>query len=137
LEGGLVTGPIELSLPAEADLLFLVRLHVGAAASRIMTVEEIEDLQLAVMELCMSLLDPHGGADGRLSIVFTSDDESIEVVCTLTGPGRPLEDGRNDGLSEPWSTRILDALVDEHRTSIGEGSSLAWLRKKRAQVDRR
>ncbi len=47
---------VELTLPVRADLVVLARFAAGTIASRAdFDVEEIEDLRLAVDELCVSL----------------------------------------------------------------------------------
>ncbi|HLK44438.1 MAG TPA: hypothetical protein VKT18_00555 [Acidimicrobiales bacterium] len=116
----------ELAIPAWPDFLFLVRLHVGAVASRMdMTVQEIEDLHLAVDELCLSLLGPAEPPRGRLEVSVTWDDEALDVRCRLSG-----NDSATAAL-DPIAGRILTALVDEHGLTADEGAPVAWLRKRR------
>jgi hypothetical protein len=141
-----MTEHVDLSLPAHSDLLFLTRFHVGAVASKInFGLEDVDDLQLAVEELCLSLLGPNGGgvgmagSEGRLSIVIAWDDLSVTVTCTLTRS--PADGATPDGspasgvvrgvLPSELSARILDALVDDHGTSSEDGRLEAWLRKQR------
>ena len=55
---------VELTLPIRADLVVLARFAAATIASRAdFDVEEIEDLRLAVDELCISVAD--GSADGH------------------------------------------------------------------------
>ncbi len=127
-----MTDVVELSLPVEADLLVLARLTAATVASRAsFDVEEIEDLRLAVDELCIALIQGQG--DGRLELRFSRDEDQIEVLGTLRpGPGIPgggIAGQSDDGLSQ----RILDALVDEHGHESTDGRSQAWLRKRRAR----
>jgi hypothetical protein len=129
-----VSDVIDLSLPAGADLLVLARLTAATVASRAgFDVEEIEDLRLAVDELCVSLL--HEGADGRLNLAFTRDDTLIEVSCTFrpasTSNGTSAEGNALQGLS----AQILDALVDEHGRENLAGDDRAWLRKRRSRQE--
>lgn len=125
---------VALTIPAAPEFLQLVRLHVGAVGARIdMTVEEIEDLHLAVEELCLSLLSPNGGSDGRLVVDVGWDATSLEVTCTLVGgdgADRPIG---SSALPGDLSKRILDALVDEHGSSLDGGAPTVWLRKRRRQ----
>lgn len=127
-----MTDVVELTLPVEADLLVLARLTAATVASRAnFDVEEIEDLRLAVDELCIALIQGQG--DGRLELRFSRDGDHIEVVGTLRpeagAPGGDLLGQSDDGLSE----RILDALVDEHGHDSSDGRPQAWLRKRRAR----
>ena len=135
LEDVAVTEQIELILPAQPEFLFLARLHVGGVASRMaMTIAEIEDLQLAVEELCLTLLGPNGPYEGRLRFDVRWDSELIEVRCQLTEAPALDASGAGDlsaGLPHSLSERILDALVDEHGASVENGARVAWLRKRR------
>ena len=116
----------ELAIPAWPDFLFLVRLHVGAVASRMdMTVQEIEDLHLAVDELCLSLLGPAEPPQGRLEVSVTWDHEALDVRCRLSG------DDTAKAALDPIAGRILNALVDEHGLTVEQGEPVAWLRKRR------
>jgi serine/threonine-protein kinase RsbW len=127
-----VTDVVELSIPVQADLVTLARLTAATVASRAgFDVEEIEDLRLAVDELC--LLAVEGGRDGRLELRFTSGVEEIEVSCTFEpgvgGSVPEFAEGPGDGLSG----RILEALVDEHGEGHEGGRRRTWLRKRRAR----
>ncbi|HEY7915792.1 MAG TPA: ATP-binding protein [Acidimicrobiales bacterium] len=125
---------IELSLPASAELLVLARLTAATVASRAgFDVEEVEDLRLAVDELCISMVEE--GAGGRLRIEFVRDAGLIEVSC-----GHEPEPGgagsvTGDPTLRDLSARILDALVDEHGRDTRGGQKRAWLRKQRARQE--
>jgi serine/threonine-protein kinase RsbW len=118
---------VELSIPVQADLVVLARLTAATVASRMgFGIEDIEDLRLAVEELCLSVV----GAthDGRLHLRFDTDSDTLGVECRYepaadsTPPGPPDDDD--------LSLRILDALVDDHGRKDGE-TPTAWLRKRR------
>lgn len=121
--------PVELTIPVESDLVVLARLTAATVASRVgFDVEEVEDLRLAVDELCVSIVN--GAGVGRLNLTFIGDDGSVEVVGVLDQPAvEPVQlDG---GYSEhDLSLRILDALVDEHGEENGNGQRRVWLRKR-------
>jgi hypothetical protein len=127
-----VTEHVELSVPARSDFLSLARLHVGGVATRMdVTVEELELLQLAVEELCLSLVRPHASAESRLQLVIEWSDEVVEVHCHLshprTSPGH-AEGGETEPLAEELSRRLLDAIVDEHGASFDDEQWSTWLR---------
>jgi serine/threonine-protein kinase RsbW len=126
---------IELTLPARTDFFYLVRLHVAAVASRIdMTLEDVEDLHLAAEELCMSLLSLSPSAPDRLAVEIAWDPTVIAITCRLIGEadlGRPTGAWTNEGFPELLSTRILDALVDEHGVTMDGDQPTTWLRKRR------
>ena len=96
--------------------------------------EEIDDLRLAVDELCLLVLQ--GRRAGRLHLAFAADPARIDVWCSYDGsdePGGTTDD--DDDVSEGLSARILDALVDEHGPSTLDGFPGAHLRKNRARSD--
>ncbi len=121
--------PVELSIPVQADLILLARLTAATVASRAgFDVEEVEDLRLAVDELCVSVVN--GSSSGRLELTFISNADDVEVTCVVIGAEPPDEGLASDHSELDLSVRILDALVDEHREEVGEGQSRGWLRKR-------
>jgi hypothetical protein len=125
---------VELSLPARPDLLFLVRMTAAAVASRAdFGYDQIEDLRLAIDELCLSI-SGETAVDGRLQLLFKWGDDAIEVVGVYE-IDQPDGAARGDlAVAQPaneLSERILDALVDEHGTDVVGGCPRAWLRMRR------
>jgi hypothetical protein len=123
---------VALTVPATPDYLSLARLHVGELASRRdVDVEQLELLQLAVEELCLSLIRPRASAQSRLHLDFEWDRDSVGVRCRLSNPlpapGAVTLEGREER-AELLSRRLLDALVDEHGSSLEEDEPSAWLR---------
>ncbi len=127
-------GVVELTVPVESDLLVLARLAVSTIAARSsFDIEEIDDLRLAVDELCLSVL--RGRRTGRLHLVFVGEADRIKVRCDYLGSdpdAEPADDGDPTG---ELSARILDALVDEHGPASDAESAGWWLRKLRAPRD--
>jgi len=125
---------VEIALSVKEDLLVLARLTVSTVASRVgFDVEEIDDLRLAVDELCLLVL--RGRRTGRLLLTFASDPGRIDVWCSYDGADEPdLQTNAAAGLAE-LSGRILDALVDEHGPSTRDGLPGAHLCKRRVGSD--
>ncbi len=130
--------PVELVLPVEDDLLVLVRFTVSAVASRAgFDIEEIEDLRLAVDELCLLVLE--GRRSGRLLLAIAADAGRIDVWCHYDGTeeaGADRPDTGGDGDDAGLSARILDALVDDHGPASRNGVTGAHLCKQRARTGR-
>jgi anti-sigma regulatory factor (Ser/Thr protein kinase) len=126
-----MTEHVELSVPATPAHLYLVRMHVGAIAARGgMDIGEVEDLRLAVDELCLSVLDAVGTPSGRLHVTTVTRDDGLEVRCRRTGSSSPVEvRAHGAGLPTSLSMHILDALVDAHGTTTEDGDRIAWLIK--------
>lgn len=133
---------VELSIPVQADLVVLARLTAATVASRAgFAVEEIEDLRLAVEELCLSLVP--SSSQGRLHLSYRWRGDTIEISCSLEAaegmaPGSaaaaardsPLAEGEMAAPAADLSLRILDALVDDHGRDVAQGRARAWLRKR-------
>ena len=132
---------IELRLPVAADLIVLARLTTATLAARAgFDVEEIEDLRLAVEELCLTL----GPSDqrGTLHLEFFQSDHEIEISCTLEAETPGLRGADVNGVSpvptleDDLSDRILEALVDAHGYDTRDANPRAWLKKSRARASR-
>ncbi len=120
---------VDLAIPVKADLVVLARLTAATVAARAgFGVEDIEDLRLAVEELCLSLVRTDD--DGRLNFAFEYVPDAITVKCCFEP--QPGWDGAASGVVDDLSLRILDALVDEHGREQRDGKLCAWLRKRRA-----
>lgn len=129
--GNSSTMTVDLSIPVKADLVVLARLTAATVAARAgFGVEDIEDLRLAVEELCLSLV--RSDDDGRLNFTYECAAETITVTCWFEP--QPGWDGAASGAADDLSLRILDALVDEHGREQRQGRLCAWLRKRRAHT---
>jgi serine/threonine-protein kinase RsbW len=127
---------IELTFPARGDLIVLARLVTSAISARAgFDIEELEDLRLAVGELCLLTLQGHDSRYGDLRLELSVLDDAIGVQCTLEHAAPSGETHPDEDESALLSQRILDALVDEHGRESQDGSVRAWLRKRRGVHD--
>lgn len=129
----LVTGDrIELRFPARGDLIVLARLVTSAISARAgFDIEELEDLRLAVGELCLLTLQGSDERYGDLRLELTVLGDAIGVVCTLERATAGDAPGPEGTEIAQLSEQILDALVDEHGRESQDGFVRAWLRKRR------
>lgn len=103
---------IRLTLPAQPGYIRLARLTAAGLASRLgFTYDEVEDLRIAVDELCYLLLGA-GQTTGQVTLVFNTEAPGLEVRGE--GPSGPRR-GEFAELSE----QILKAIVDDYE--IGDG----------------
>ena len=122
---------VRLAVPATPEFLRLARVTATGLASRLgFTFDEVEDLRLAIDELCYSLIGSKGRA-GRVELRYVVLEQALEVegVGAFDGPVGELS------LSE-LSERILTALVDEHELAAGDGVPRFRLLKRRSATDR-
>jgi serine/threonine-protein kinase RsbW len=119
---------VELSIPVQADLVVLARLTAATVAARAgFGVEDIEDLRLAVEELCLSLVGT--ARDGRLHLTYECEGNAITVQCWYEDADGRV--GMPATGADDLSLRILDALVDEHGREVRDGRPSAWLCKRK------
>jgi len=124
---------VSLTFPARGDLVVLARLVSSAIAARVgFDIEELEDLRLAVGELCLLALQGSDARHGDLQLEFTISEDSLDISCTHGGAAPPRGSGNEEGAeADELSEQILSALVDEHGREQEDGSVRAWLRKRR------
>jgi serine/threonine-protein kinase RsbW len=100
---------VRLAVPASPEFLRLARVTAAGLASRLgFTFDEVDDLRLAIDELCFGLTGPEGRL-GTLHLRFLIRDNGLEVE----GEGH-FEDGNKQAQLSDLSSLILPALVDEH-----------------------
>ena len=133
----LATGDrIELTFPARGDLIVLARLVTSAISAKAgFDIEELEDLRLAVGELCLLTLQGHDARYGDLRLELSVLDDAIGIQCTLEHAAPGGETQPDEDESALLSQQILDALVDEHGRESQDGSVRTWLRKQRGVHD--
>ena len=124
-----------LVVPAAAEYLRLVRLTAAGLASRLsFTFDEVEDLRIAVDELCHLLLmaeDPTDAAASGLSrtieLCYRSDTDLIRIDGSTQHEGEIPEPGE-------LSLQILTALVDNVALDQEDGRIAFHLTKQREPV---
>jgi serine/threonine-protein kinase RsbW len=107
---------VEVSLPADRDYVAALRAFVTAlAAHSDLTVDEIEDLQIAVDEACALLL-PHAEAGGQLAVHVELAAAGVAVVVSVPAGAGAVPD--RSGFS--WT--VLSAVADEMHVTSGGGT---------------
>lgn len=96
---------IRMTIPAMLAYVRLPRVAVAGLATRSgFSYDEVEDLRLAVGEVCQVLLDG-ADRDGTLTIAFGVERGRMDVEVTAEGPAGRDTDG------ERLSEQILEATV--------------------------
>jgi anti-sigma regulatory factor (Ser/Thr protein kinase) len=113
-------GPVELRLPAEPELTSMVRLAAsGLASITAFTIDEIEDIKIAVTEVMISLIE-HGDGD-HLSIEFSIDDDRFTVRgCTPASSFDP------DNADLQLSRTVLAEVGSAHGMRSIDGRAEIW-----------
>jgi serine/threonine-protein kinase RsbW len=116
---------VTVTIPASPEYIQVVRLIASGLASRLgFTYDDIEDLKIAVDELCAYLTGAHG-RDGKIEIAFELAAEKLRI--TGAGSFADGEKVRTD-LSE-FSQMILDTVVDTATLEQEDGAPRFSLEK--------
>lgn len=120
-------GLIELVLPADTRLVRIARLVAsGVATTAGFDVDEVEDLRIAVDELCTALVE--GGDGSALLLGFDLGDGEVTVVGSTKA-------AVNGAAFEPdrlaLSRQILAVVADDHELNADRGQISVRVRKKR------
>lgn len=100
------TDTIRMTIPALLAYVRLPRVAIAGLATRAgFSYDEVEDLRLAVGEVCQVLLDG-ADRDGTLTIEFGVSRGSLRVEVSVDAPA-----GRHDGVGEKMAEQILAATV--------------------------
>jgi serine/threonine-protein kinase RsbW len=129
---------VVLTIPALPELWLLSRMVAGALASRLdFSFEELEDLRLAIDELC-TLCALGSSPESTLELTFTVYAESMRVDCEVSPVGVEAGEraaGSLNGIEPHLSERILDALVDDHGVEVfPPGARRGWMTKQRGRA---
>ena len=123
-------GRVELVLPADTRLVRVARLVAsGVATTAGFDVEEVEDLRIAVDELCTALVE--GGDGGALLLGFDLGDGEVTIIGTTTAAGIAAFEPERLALSR----QILRVVVDDHELHTDHGQISVRLHKRRASQD--
>ena len=108
-------GEILLTLPAQPRMVRVARLTVSAVASFAdLTVDDIDDLKIAVDEACVVLLE-HGDG-GPVELAFRFAPGSVQVRGSTAGTQADL--GADAVL---LATRILEVVADDFAVESDDG----------------
>ena len=102
---------MQLRFPARLEYVRITRLVVSGLASQVpFTLDETEDVRIAVDELCSTVID-HAADDAEIVVSFQIDGSTIRMRTTAVSLDDEVE---LDELSE----HILRATVDSHTVEL-------------------
>lgn len=123
-----VRDEIRLAVPATPEFLRLARVTASGLASRLkFSYDEVEDLRLAIDELCFALIGSRGRS-GTVDISYAVRSDALEVV----GVGN-FDDDQTDPILASFSEQILTALVDDYAVYRDEQGRPSFRLVKRRQ----
>ena len=116
-----------LAVPASGAYLGVLRTATAGLAARLQfTLDEIEDLRIAVDEACAILLAV-AALDAELACRFTVTDDTltVEAAVPAASPAVRLPSG------ESFAWQVLSALTDEVSAQVLNGRVMIQLTKRR------
>jgi len=121
---------VEIRLPADGAFLSVLRTATAALAARLnFTIDEIEDLRIAVDEACALVL-VKAEPEGELQCRFVIDPAAMTVSVTA-----PTRDGTPPA-RDSFAWMVLTALAGDVDASISADQHLTIrMRKERSAVD--
>jgi serine/threonine-protein kinase RsbW len=123
-------GLIELVLPADNRLVRVARLVAsGVATTAGFNVDEVEDLRIAVDEVCTALVE--GGDGSPLFLGFDLGDDQVTVTGTTQASGGAAFEVDRLALSR----QILAVVADGHDISASHGQISVRVDKRRVNSD--
>jgi serine/threonine-protein kinase RsbW len=115
------TDAVDLRVPADPAYLAVVRTATAGLAARLnLTLDEIEDLRIAVDEACSLLLGGRAHPGRTLNASFTVGVGNGTISVVIAGPVEELP----EGASFSWS--VLRALAGEVVTGVNDSG--AWIK---------
>jgi serine/threonine-protein kinase RsbW len=118
------SGTVELKIPGRAEWVAVARLAVAAVASRLrFSVDEIEDVKLAIAEACTNAIQSAGGVDaGAIEIVCDAHDDELRITVRDRSTGPHLESvgaaAVGDERTEALGVFLIRALMDTVAYSV-------------------
>jgi serine/threonine-protein kinase RsbW len=118
-QAAVATDAVDLRVPADPAYLSVVRTATAGLATRLrLTLDEIEDLRIAVDEACSLLLAGRAHPGRSLNASFSVGNGTISVV--IAGPVEELPAGAS------FSWTVLRALAGE--VIVGTNDSGSWIK---------
>jgi serine/threonine-protein kinase RsbW len=120
---------VRLTMPATPQLLRVARLTAAGLASRLgFNFDEVEDLKIAVDELCFAMVGSRG-AEGSLTLDYRLAGDGLIIEGSSDSPAR----ARHDATGELCDL-ILSAVVDEYEVNYDDGYVRFRLLKRRTDA---
>jgi len=115
-------GGVTVTVPADTRYIKTIRLAVsGVASLGSFSIDAIDDMKVAVDEMCSTLLEVGDGSALSISVSTPRRDTLRIVGHVPVGEGSPVDEARAE-----LSTRILDVMTDDHGFGVTDGTASFW-----------
>jgi serine/threonine-protein kinase RsbW len=127
-------GTVELRIPAKAEWVAVARLAVSAVANRLpFSMEEIEDLKLALAEACTYCIAPQDVNGDAIDIRFETEADELRIMVRDHHVGKReivgvrVQDERTEGLGIYIIQSLMDAV--DYRVDARTGTELIMTKR--------
>jgi len=101
---------VSLKFPASFEYIRLARLVASGLAAQVnFNLDDIEDLRIAVDELCSALVEAAADRSSTVTVTFRVDDQQIQMEADV-----PTVGANGSYVIDDISSHILRAAVDRH-----------------------
>lgn len=128
-------GVVELRIPSKAEWVAVARLAVAGVANRLnFSIEDIEDVKLAVAEACTNCIQ-HGRAADQIEITCETESDALTVRVRDFGRTGVAAPERSRSGSEPTvgglGIFLIRSLMDsvEYDSHPDRGTNLVMIKK--------
>ncbi len=122
-------GDVRLEIPAHHRNLRMARLTAAACATDLgFTIDEIEELRLAVDEACAMLIE-HAPDDARLTLTYRSDGSLLTVEGHCPSHAAHVVE------PDPVAKVVLHTTVDAFEVISADDGATAFRMRKRGAVE--
>lgn len=127
-------GTVQLRIPSKAEWVAVARLAVAAVANRLnFSIEDIEDVKLAVAEACTNCIQHAQGSD-QIEITCETHGDGLTVRVRDHGHGTRPETVQPQREQEPrvggLGVFLIRSLMDNVEYDVGEGGTNLVMTKK-------
>lgn len=118
---------IKIHLPQKADYLGFIRLSVSGLASRMgFDIDTIEDIKVAVSEVCSRIISLNNDASADYDITFQLFEAGMKAVfTTVNQPERDIFEGE----SGDFAKAIICSLMDEFEMTVDQNCVITMGKK--------
>jgi serine/threonine-protein kinase RsbW len=125
---------VEIRIPCKAEWVALARLSVAAVASRLhFSIDEIEDVKLAVAEACTNAIQ-HARGSSHIEIKCEAKPDGLRIDVRdfgRTGPAEAVEVQQEDDRIGGLGIFLIRSLMDDvaYEVSPEHGTHLTMLKR--------
>ncbi len=117
---------VELTLPMKREYVSTARLTASSVANRVgFNIDEVEDIKVAVSEVCNIILSKESNEVGQYKISFCIRENILQI--SFTGENTPFKYLR-DSLENEYGLYIMKALMDSVELS-NDSNSIVMAKK--------